>query len=183
MWVGELLLGEHPGGREKRRIKLSILTLLSCSFSLSRFSVAVCRFHASLSQMLTFSTCVVCLLQMLMGLDSPSPDLAELLKLLCKIFWSATYMEIPQLLLQVWQAAITGVGRLCRRGCPWLGCLSGRGCPWSGRLGVCGTRWECRRFRCENGSMGEKRSVAARVLTATEACNPGCLRAVALGSS
>ena len=31
--------------------------------------------------------------QQLMAADSPSTDLAELLKLACKIFWSATYME------------------------------------------------------------------------------------------
>ncbi|KAL4855989.1 Importin beta-like SAD2 [Chlorella vulgaris] len=33
--------------------------------------------------------------QMLLAMDSSSPELAELLKLVCKTFWSATYMSIP----------------------------------------------------------------------------------------
>lgn len=36
----------------------------------------------------------------LLATDSPSPDLAQLLKLVCKIFWSTTYMDIPALLVQ-----------------------------------------------------------------------------------
>lgn len=38
--------------------------------------------------------------QMLLAMDSSSPELAELLKLVCKTFWSATYMSIPAVLNQ-----------------------------------------------------------------------------------
>ena len=39
-------------------------------------------------------------MQSLAEVDSPSLELAELLKLVCKIFWSATWLGIPQILLQ-----------------------------------------------------------------------------------
>lgn len=38
------------------------------------------------------------LLQQLLAMESSAPELAELLKLVCKTFWSATYMAIPPLL-------------------------------------------------------------------------------------
>lgn len=36
----------------------------------------------------------------MIDVDSPSLELAEVLKLICKIFWSATWMGIPDILLQ-----------------------------------------------------------------------------------
>ena len=39
-------------------------------------------------------------LQQLIASNSPAVELAELMKLICKTFWSATYLEIPPLLLQ-----------------------------------------------------------------------------------
>mmetsp|Transcript_2417 Transcript_2417/g.16269 ORF Transcript_2417/g.16269 Transcript_2417/m.16269 type:complete len:288 (-) Transcript_2417:3776-4639(-) len=40
------------------------------------------------------------LFQQLLAMDSPSPERGELLKLICKNFWSATYLFIPPLLVQ-----------------------------------------------------------------------------------
>lgn len=40
------------------------------------------------------------LFQQLLAMDSPSPERGELLKLVCKNFWSATYLFIPPLLVQ-----------------------------------------------------------------------------------
>ena len=48
---------------------------------------------------------------MLLGMDSSAPELAELLKLVCKTFWSATYMAIPAILNQ--EAQFAG----------WMACL------------------------------------------------------------
>lgn len=39
-------------------------------------------------------------MQGLIEVDSPSLELAEVLKLICKVFWSATWMGIPDILLQ-----------------------------------------------------------------------------------
>lgn len=36
----------------------------------------------------------------MIDVDSPSLELAEVLKLICKVFWSATWMGIPDILLQ-----------------------------------------------------------------------------------
>ena len=41
-----------------------------------------------------------CMLQSLLASKSPAVEVAELQKLVLKIFWSATYMGIPALLLQ-----------------------------------------------------------------------------------
>ena len=40
------------------------------------------------------------MVQGLIEVDSPSLELAEVLKLICKVFWSATWMGIPDILLQ-----------------------------------------------------------------------------------
>lgn len=40
------------------------------------------------------------LFQQLLAMDSPSPERGELLKLICKNFWSATYLFIPPLVVQ-----------------------------------------------------------------------------------
>eukprot|EP00887_Chlorella_sp_A99_P003658 scaffold7.g3658.t1 len=45
------------------------------------------------------------ILQALLASDSPAVERAELLKLVCKIFWSSTYMEIPAVLLREGQFA------------------------------------------------------------------------------
>lgn len=47
----------------------------------------------------TFPT-LLQIFQMLLAMDSTAPELAELLKLVCKTYWSATYMSIPPLLNQ-----------------------------------------------------------------------------------
>ena len=49
--------------------------------------------------------------QGLLATDSAAVEYAELLKLVCKVFWSTTYMGIPPLLLQ--EAQFTG----------WMTCL------------------------------------------------------------
>eukprot|EP00898_Chlorokybus_atmophyticus_P004844 jgi/Chlat1/5360/Chrsp35S05283 len=38
------------------------------------------------------------MLQALLAVPNPTPEIAELIKLVCKTFWSATYLEIPPLL-------------------------------------------------------------------------------------
>lgn len=48
-------------------------------------------------------------LQSLLSSDSTSLELAELLKLICKVYWSSTYMEIPELMthpdaIRAWMA-------------------------------------------------------------------------------
>jgi len=61
--------------------------------------------------------------QALLANPSPSPDLAELLKLCCKIFWSSTYLEIPAILAT--EEQFTG----------WMGALlalAGRAVPTEG---------------------------------------------------
>ncbi|PSC72993.1 importin beta-like SAD2 [Micractinium conductrix] len=58
----------------------------------------------------TFPT-LLQIFQMLLAMDSHSPELAELLKLVCKTFWSATYMSIPSILNQ--EAQFAG----------WMGCF------------------------------------------------------------
>jgi importin-7 len=40
------------------------------------------------------------LFETLIATDSPSPDLADMIKLICKTFWSASYMEFPNILTQ-----------------------------------------------------------------------------------
>ncbi|KAK2079907.1 hypothetical protein QBZ16_002302 [Prototheca wickerhamii] len=57
---------------------------------------------------------LLALFQSLLASDSGAPELAELLKLVCKIFWSSTYMEIPPPLasgeaVAAWMACIRGV--------------------------------------------------------------------------
>lgn len=43
---------------------------------------------------------ILAVFQTLIANPSPSPDLAELLKLCCKIFWSSCYLEIPPLMVR-----------------------------------------------------------------------------------
>lgn len=57
---------------------------------------------------------VLTVFQSLLANPSPSPDLAELLKLCCKIFWSSCYLEMPALLLREdqfagWMQALLGL--------------------------------------------------------------------------
>ncbi|KAF8071226.1 SAD2 [Scenedesmus sp. PABB004] len=40
------------------------------------------------------------LMQQLVAAPAPSPQGAEFMKLICKVFWSATFMSVPELLLQ-----------------------------------------------------------------------------------
>jgi hypothetical protein len=56
---------------------------------------------------------LLALLQALLANPSPSPDLAEMIKLCLKCYWSATYMEVPAALaggaaFEGWMAAIHG---------------------------------------------------------------------------
>lgn len=62
--------------------------------------------------------------QTLLANESPSPDLAELLKICCKIFWSSCYLEIPPLMLREdqftgWMSALLA---LAGRAVPAEGC-------------------------------------------------------------
>lgn len=59
----------------------------------------------------TFSP-LLSVFQVLLSSQSPSTDLAELLKLCCKIFWSSCYLEIPPILVRE-EAQFTG----------WMSCL------------------------------------------------------------
>ena len=57
---------------------------------------------------------VLAVFQSLIANPSPSPDLAELLKLCCKIFWSSCYLEMPALVLRDdqfsgWMSAFLGL--------------------------------------------------------------------------
>ncbi len=54
---------------------------------------------------------ILAVFQTLLANPSPSPDLAELLKLCCKIFWSSCYLEMPPLMVR--EDQFTG----------WMSCL------------------------------------------------------------
>jgi hypothetical protein len=58
-----------------------------------------------------FQKIVTVFLQGLLASESAALEVAELQKLVCKVFWSTTYMGIPPLLLQ--EAQFSG----------WMSCL------------------------------------------------------------
>jgi hypothetical protein len=71
----------------------------------------------------TFPSILV-VFQTLLANPSPSPDLAELLKLCCKIFWSSCYSEMPPLMVREdqftgWMSALLA---LAARAVPAEGC-------------------------------------------------------------
>lgn len=82
-----------------------------------------------------------------MASESAAPEMAEYLKLICKIFWSTTYMGIPDTLLQPpqflgWMEAIRA---LLLRPVPLVGPGVGSGRVWATKClmggGVCGWWW------------------------------------------
>lgn len=90
--------------------------------------------------------------QALLASDSGSLELAELLKLVCKIFWSCTYLEIPPAMTQpdVVRAWLTCVQSLIVRPLPLVRVARsvwGRACPSAGHGQGAGRRSRCRQAR------------------------------------
>jgi hypothetical protein len=67
---------------------------------------------------------ILAVFQTLLANGSPSPDLAELLKICCKIFWSSCYLEVPPLILREDQFTgwMTALLALAARAVPAEGC-------------------------------------------------------------
>lgn len=62
------------------------------------------------------------ILQNLVANPSPATHLAEYVKLVCKIFWSSTFMGIPAVLLQQQQFSgwMTALHQAVRKPVPWV---------------------------------------------------------------